>query len=175
MSNEIGLFYGSTTGMTEDIATRIGQIASEKYSVDLTPINIADLDQPTDIFLYNKLIIGTPTWNYGEHQDDWEMLLPKLSETDLTGKTIALFGLGDQVGYPEYYVDAMGMIWEQFKSQGATFVGEWSVEGYEFTQSKALLDDKHFIGLVIDEDCQPELSDDRITEWLAGVLPKLQA
>ena len=174
MNQKIGLFYGSTTGMTEDIAFRIQDYAKELCNIELEAVNIADLDDAKDMFLYDKLIIGTPTWNYGEHQDDWEMILPKLQDCDLSGKTIAMFGLGDQIGYPEYYVDAMGIIWQQFLSQGAKFVGEWSSAGYDFQNSKALKDKDHFVGLVLDEDCQPELSDERIKSWLPSTLALLQ-
>lgn len=175
MSEEIGLFYGSTTGMTEDVAFKIEKIAQEKHGITLTPINIIDLDDPNDMFLYNKLIIGQPTWNYGEYQDDWEMVVDKIAAADLHGKTIAMFGLGDQVGYPEYFLDAMGMLAEQFTAQGANFIGEWPTEGYKFETSKALLKNGNFLGLGIDEDSQPELTDERLEAWLAQILPQFAA
>ncbi len=172
MSEEIGLFYGSTTGMTEDIAFKMEEIAKNQYGVTLTPINIIDLDNPNDMFLHDKLILGIPTWNYGEYQDDWELIIERIADADLSKKTIAMFGLGDQVGYPEYFLDAMGMLAEQLLSQGANFIGEWPTDGYEFENSKALLSNGNFLGLAIDEDSQPEQSDERIEAWLAQILPQ---
>lgn len=170
---EIGLFYGSTTGMTEDVAFRMEAIIQEKFKLDVSAINIIDLDDPRDMFTYKRLIIGMPTWNYGEYQDDWELVVDKIASVDLNGTTIALFGLGDQIGYPEYYLDALGMFAEQLEAQGATFIGEWSTEGYKFERSKALKPNGKFIGLAVDEDSQPEKTDERINAWLAEVIPQL--
>lgn len=175
MSQEIGLFYGSTTGMTEDVAYQIETYAKEKHGISLVPINIIDLDDPKDMFLYKRIILGIPTWNYGEYQDDWELVVDKIASADLTDSVIAIFGLGDQVGYPEYYLDAMGMLAEQLASQGASFVGEWPAEGYKFESSKALKDNGCFIGLGLDEDSEPEKTQERLEAWLDLVLPQLQA
>lgn len=170
----IGLFYGSTTGMTEDVAFRMEALLQEQYGLDVSAINIIDLDDPKDMFLMDKIILGMPTWNYGEYQDDWEMVIDKISDADLTGKTIALFGLGDQVGYPEYYLDAMGMLHEQLAAQGARFIGEWPSEGYRFERSKALRADGKFMGLALDEDSEPEKTEARIQQWLAQIVPLLK-
>lgn len=175
MSENIGLFYGSTTGMTEDVAFQIEKIAQEKHGVTLTPINIIDLDDPNDMFLYDHLMLGMPTWNYGEYQDDWEMVVDQIAAADLHGKVIALFGLGDQVGYPEYFLDAMGMLADQLAAQGATFVGEWPADGYKFEASKALQKNGTFIGLGVDEDSEPEKTTERLEAWLSLVLPQLGA
>lgn len=175
MSQEIGLFYGSTTGMTEDVAYQIETYAGEKHDITLVPINIIDLDDPKDMFLYKRIILGIPTWNYGEYQDDWELVVDKIASADLSDTIIAIFGLGDQVGYPEYYLDAMGMLAEQLASQGANFVGEWPAEDYKFESSKALKDNGCFIGLGLDEDSEPEKTQARLEAWLDQVLPQLQA
>lgn len=174
MSEEIGLFYGSTTGMTEDVAFQIEKIAQEKHGVTLTPINIIDLDDPNDMWLYKKIILGMPTWNYGEYQDDWEMVVDQIAAADLHGTTIAMFGLGDQVGYPEYYLDAMGMLGEQLAGQGATFIGQWPIDGYHFQSSKAVKNGQ-FMGLALDEDSEPEKTTERLEKWLAQVLPQFAA
>ena len=53
--------------------------------------------------LYHYLIFGIPTWDYGELQEDWEEMWPELDSLDLSGKEVALYGLGDQQGYPEWF------------------------------------------------------------------------
>lgn len=174
MSQEIGLFYGSTTGMTEDVAFSIERIAKEVHGLALTPINIIDLDDPNDMFLYKRLILGMPTWNYGEYQDDWEMVVDQITSADLSEHLIAMFGLGDQIGYPEYFLDAMGMLAEQLKEQGASFIGQWPIDDYSFEASKAIIDGQ-FIGLAIDEDSEPEKTEARLIKWLEQVLPQLSA
>ena len=175
MSQEIGFFYGSTTGMTEDVAYRIEAYIKEKHGLKIVPINIIDLDDPNDMFLYKRIILGMPTWNYGEYQDDWEQVVDKIASANLDGTVIAMFGLGDQIGYPEYYLDALGMIGEQLSAQGATFIGEWPTDGYKFTSSKAVKANGKFIGLALDEDSQPEKTQERLEAWVDQVLPQLLA
>lgn len=174
MTATIGFFYGSTTGMTEDIAFQMAQIAKETHNIELAPVNVIDLPDPTAMFACKALIIAMPTWNYGEYQDDWELVMDKISSIDLSAHTIALVGLGDQIGYPDYYLDALGMFAAQMHAQGATLIGEWKAEGYEFSASKALQDNGCFVGLALDEDSQPEYSQERMQGWLEIVLPILQ-
>lgn len=177
MSKTIGLFYGSTTGMTEGIGQNIEEIAAARGIT----VELHDACYVEDIEVlaqYERLILGTSTWYYGEHQGDWEDLLDKIPEDqDFSHMTIALYGLGDQEGYAEYYLDAMGMIAEEFSRRGATVIGEWpNDDSYDFEASKALSDDgEMFIGLALDEDCQDELTEERLAKWLDVVLPTLAA
>ncbi|PIE45640.1 MAG: flavodoxin [Gammaproteobacteria bacterium] len=174
MSKTIGLFYGSTTGMTETIAQNIEQSA-QAVGIDIDLHDVGYVDEIDTLLTYESLILGSPTWFYGEHQDDWEALLDKIPpDADLSHMTVALYGLGDQEGYPEYYLDAMGMIADEFESRGATIVGQWPSDGYEFEASKALRGDV-FVGLALDEDCQEELTEERLVAWLSVVLPALSA
>ena len=122
---------------------------------------------------YQKLIIGTSTWSIGELQEDWDAFMPKLQKMDFTGKTVALFGTGDQVGYPDTFLDGMGMLYETFQYRGAKFIGFWDTKGYDFTSPLPLLDHDHFVGLAIDEDNQPELTDERIEKWCQQIKPQL--
>ncbi|MCG7586580.1 flavodoxin, partial [Photobacterium sp. OFAV2-7] len=114
---------------------------------------------------YDLLILGTPTANYGEMQPDWDCFVPELEDADLSGKKIALFGLGDQVDYPDSFQDAMGDLADLIVEAGGELIGQWPTDGYEFNDSRAVKDDK-FVGLALDEDRQPELTDDRIATWL---------
>ena len=82
----------------------------------------------------------------------------------------ALFGLGDQVGYPEWFLDGLGYLYRQIIVQGADVCGAWPIEGYEFESSEALLDDgQHFAGLALDEENQAELSEARILRWCVAL------
>ncbi|MEZ5530066.1 MAG: flavodoxin FldB [Porticoccaceae bacterium] len=158
----IGLFYGSSTCYTEMVAEKIfaelGEALVDLYNVADTPVSTMDD--------YDLLILGIPTWDYGELQEDWENCWHDLDQLDLTGKTIALFGLGDQVGYPEWFLDALGYLWAKVRNLGANTVGCWPVDSYEFEESKALTEDEHhFVGLAIDDENQFDLTDQRIKTW----------
>lgn len=157
----IGLFFGSDTGNTEAVA---GMIQKELGN-DL--VDVMDIAQSTraDIEKYDLLILGIPTWYYGESQADWDDFLPELDKIDFSTKLVAIFGCGDQEDYAEYFLDAMGTLRDAITAKGATIVGYWPTDSYQFEASKALVDDKHFVGLGIDEDRQPELTGERVTQW----------
>jgi len=159
---KIGLFYGSTTCYTE--------IAAEKIQSQFKD-NVVELHNLKDIPLakseeFDILIYGISTWDYGELQEDWECHWSEISDLDLNGKIVALFGMGDQIGYTDWFQDALGMLHEQVVAQGAYIIGYWPNTGYEFNASKALNNDKtQFVGLSLDEDNQYNDSEERINLW----------
>ena len=166
-SGTTGFYYGSTTGTTQLVAEKM-QAFAKLAGITLEPVNISELTQPQELLAYSQLILGVPTWNVGQLQDDWLLLLPKLEQLDFSGKRVALFGLGDQLGYPDNFLDALGVLGKKLQERGANLVGRWSAEDYAFTHSKALVDD-HFIGLGLDEYNQESKTDSRIAQWLGQV------
>merc|ERR1712176_1584169 len=65
-----------------------------------------------DITGGDSLIIGAPTWHTdadeqrsGTAWDDW--LYDTLPNLDVSGKKIAIFGVGDQESYSDYYCDGL--------------------------------------------------------------------
>ena len=164
--DKIGLFYGTYTGITGMIAEKIADELG-RDNVDLHNI-CCDGEQMDK---YDKLIIGTSTWSIGELQEDWDNFMPKLQTMHFEGKTVALFGTGDQVGYPDTIHYGMGMLYETFQFRGAKFIGFWPTVGYDFTSPLPLLDHDHFVGLAIDEDNQSDLTDERIKKWCEQIRP----
>ncbi|MCG9886388.1 MAG: flavodoxin FldA [Cyanobacteria bacterium] len=160
---KIGLFYGTQTGNTETLAEKIQAALGGDAVVDLHDVSDADVD---DFAPYDCVIVGCPTWNIGELQSDWEGLYEELDEVSFQGKKVAYFGPGDQVGYADNYLDAMGILEEKISSLGGQTVGLWPIAGYDFSESKAQRGDR-FVGLALDEDNQPELTDERIAAWTA--------
>jgi len=157
---QVGLFYASSTGNTESVAEAI----QGKLGSDVTLYNLASCDV-SQMAEYSHLILGASTWGEGELQDDWEGAFDALGEMDFSGKTVALFGLGDQEGYDENFLDAMGIIHDKLVEKGAKCVGYTSTEGFEHSESKAEIDGK-FCGLAIDEDNQDDLTEERIDSWV---------
>lgn len=162
----IALIYGSTTGNTEDIAKEIQQLLGEEL-VDLHDVKDTGLEI---LDAYDQFVFAIPTWDYGEVQEDWAEVWEELDTYDMSGKIVAFVGLGDQYGYAEWFLDAMGMLHDKVVARGATAVGYWPVDGYEFDESKALTEDKkQFVGLGIDQDGQDELTEERLEKWCAQV------
>ncbi len=114
---------------------------------------------------FDHIIMGVATWFDGELPNFWDEFVPALEELDLTGKKIALFGLGDQKGYPENFLDGVGIMAKILEEQGATLVGFTSSEGYEFESSKALRNDQ-FMGLAIDYENQGSMNKERVAAWV---------
>jgi flavodoxin I len=173
---KIGIFFGTDTGRTRLIAK---QIAKKLGDAAAAPVNIGRTTLE-DFLAYDALIVGSPTLGDGElpgqsvglSQPSWEEFLPQLAGADLSGKTIAIFGLGDQKKYAEEFVDAIGLLHDAFVAAGARVVGRWPTAGYEFTASQAV-DGDDFLGLALDQHHQPVLTEARIDTWLAQIRPEL--
>lgn len=161
---KVGIFYGTSTGNTEDVANQIKNALGDvvEHVKNVTEIVAADLT------VCEVLILGVPTWHIGEMQDDWAKILPELDALNFNGKKLAIFGLGDQKGYPDTYVDAMGELLEKFEKTGAKLYGLWPTEGYKFTASKGLRDNK-FMGLVIDIENQANQTEARVKAWVKQI------
>lgn len=159
---KIGLFFGSTTGNTQDIAERIQKEFGGEDVVTLHEISEVEDNEFED---YENIIIACPTWDIGQLQSDWEGYYPELDEVDFSGKKVAYFGTGDQVGYADNFQDAMGMLEEKISELGGKTVGYWSTDGYEHNESQAIRNGK-FVGLALDEDNQDDLTDERISNWV---------
>lgn len=165
---KIGIFYGSTGGNTEMVAQNI-QEALGVENADLHDVASASAD---DLQKYDHLILGTSTWGDGDLQDDWDIFISELDKTDLAGKKIALFGLGDQEIYPDTFVDGMGIIYEKVIEKGAAVLGFWHNNGYNFDNSTAVKGES-FVGLVIDEDNESEKTDDRVKKWIEQLIKEM--
>ncbi len=159
---KIGLFYGSDEGNTQAVAERIAHRLGREV-VDI--YDIAEVTQ-LDFMRYEQLILGIPTWDFGQIQSDWEEFWDDLGAIDFGGKTVALFGLGDQFGYGDYFLDAMGMMHDVIAQSGPHRIGYWPTTGYEFEASKAVTEEgDQFVGLAIDEDQQEDLTAERLDRW----------
>ncbi|MEM9777674.1 MAG: flavodoxin [Chloroflexota bacterium] len=162
------IFYGSSTGSTELLAEHVQSAWSAAHGETPPIVNVGDMSELSNLLDNDRLLIGIPTWNIGKMQDDWEIVYPQLDSVDLTGKQIAIFGVGDQYGYPENFQDAMGILGRKFQERGAKLVGYTSTEGYEHDYSDAL-EDGRFMGLAIDDVNQPDLTAGRIKQWVNQV------
>ena len=158
---QIGIFYGSTTGNTEKIATLIQRGFGEENAV----LYNVDISEKEDVEKYKYLVFGVSTWGVSDLQDDFEDFLEILEEVDFTGKKVALFGLGDQSTYTETFVDAMGILYDALKKMNVTIVGSVSTKGYSFTGSMAVVKGK-LVGLAIDEEFESHLTNERVKSWV---------
>lgn len=155
-----GVFYGSTTGTTESvartIAEKLGIPSSDVYNVSKMTADVAGS--------YEALILGTSTWGDGELQDDWYDGIKVLKNANLSGKTIALFGCGDSESYSDTFCDGMGILFEDLKDSGCSFVGAVPDSDYTYASSMAAAGGK-FVGLALDDVNESDRTDARVSAW----------
>ena len=168
MDLSMAIFYGSSTGNTENAAEKIKQ---EMDGLIAHMEDVANIEDPSIIAEHDLIFFGVSTWNIGEMQDDWADFIPKMEGLDLSGKKVCFFAMGDATGYPYNFLDAMGELWQAVKTLGSPqLIGVWPTEDYEFDESQAMHDENHFLGLGLDDDNESEKTDDRIHEWLIKVI-----
>ena len=157
----IKLIYGSDTGNTELVTEDLVKLLD---NIEVT--TVADLT-PED-WEYDNFILGIPTWYDGELQSDWEEYFEEFKTIDFTGKKVAIFGLGDQLGYEEWFCDGIGILAKEILKNGGTVIGYTTKdESYDFeTTPKSIIKDDMFYGLCIDEDNQGELTQERLKNWV---------
>ena len=169
--SKIGLFFGPEKGSVHRVAEKV-KAALGDQNVEMISVNDA---KPSDLVKYDSIIfgistVGKETWDSNYSNTDWSKFFPNISKVDFSGKTVAIFGLGDHVTYSSYFVNAMGMLAKDLLKNGATIVGKVDPSGYEFDDSEAIFDGM-FIGLPIDEDFEPELTDERVASWTKSIKP----
>ena len=158
---KIGIFYGSTTGVTEAVAERI----AKKLGVASADVHNVGSATAADAVGYDALLLGTSTWGAGEMQDDWYQGVKLLKSTGLEGKMAAVFGCGDSASYSDTFCGGMAELYNAAKDAGATMIGEVPVDGYTYDDSEAVVDGK-FLGLALDEVNEDDKSDERIDAWI---------
>ena len=160
----IKLIYGSDTGNTELVTEDIIKLLD---NVEVTTVG----DLTPEDWDYDRFILGIPTWYDGELQSDWEEYFEEFQTIDFTDKTVAIFGLGDQLGYEEWFCDGIGILAEVVLKNGGTVIGYTDKdESYDFeTTPKSIIKDNVFYGLCIDEDNQGELTQERLSKWVEQI------
>lgn len=157
------IYFATTTGKTEDIAHRLAALLGSASVVD-----VADVADSTAFVNDQALICCLPTWNTGA--DDlrsgtaWDSHLEAIEALPMNSKPVAILGLGDSSSYGDYFCDAMEELYRAFQKAGATMVGQVSTEGYSFSGSRSVVNGQ-FCGLPIDEDSEPDLTDQRLQRW----------
>ncbi len=163
-SMTVGIYFATTTGKTEDIAERLHGLLGAADA----PKDISDVDDLSEFSGHDGIICGIPTWNTGADSERsgtaWDSILEDISELDLNGKKVAIFGLGYSSTYTENYCDAMEELHRHFQQAGASMVGYVNKTDYTFDESKSVVGEQ-FCGLPLDEDSESDMTDDRISQW----------
>ncbi|TAJ15007.1 flavodoxin [Marinilabiliaceae bacterium JC017] len=163
----IGIFFGPEKGSVEKAARKIAQEFGEEKA-DLIPVKGAEV---VDLEKYDKLVFGLSTigktnWD-SEHKDiDWDVFSSKLKSVNWTNKSVAIYSLGDQITYPQHFVDAIGWMYDRLMPLDVKVVGFVDPEGYKFEASEGFRNGL-FMGLPLDEDTESDKTDVRISHWVS--------
>jgi flavodoxin I len=164
--NKLLLIYWPEGGNVETIALKLRE---KLMGVDITKRTVTDVTvddmESNDNWIIGGSTVGSHVWEDADDSNKWVEFFKMLDVVDMTKKTVAFYGLGDHILYPNHFVDGLGVFQEEFGSRNAKIVGKWPTEGYNFTDSEGV-DDDMFYGLALDEDHEDELTDQRLDKWL---------
>lgn len=166
--SKIGIFFGSTSGNTEELAQQVAKV----FDIDNANVHNVDSVEATEAQNYDVLLLGSSTWGVGDLQDDWEDFLPKLAKEDLNGKKVAFFGCGDSFGHSDTFCNSLAKIKEGLADSGATFIGAISKEGYSYDETECEEGD-NVIGLLTDIDNEEDKTPERLEKWVTSVKASL--
>lgn len=170
--SKTAIFFGPLDGAVHRVAKKVrDEIGADK--VEMVPVKdatVADLEK-YDKIIFGISTVGSETWHSTYSNADWGKFLPEIEKARYDGKTLAIFGLGDHITYARTFVDHIGLLANALKKNGAELVGKVPAGEYEFEDSKAVEGDK-FMGLPVDEDFEPELTDERVKKWVKQIAPE---
>ena len=156
---KIGLFYGTTGGRTTGVVDEFDFNLRDEVEIFDVANGIEKIKE------FDNLILVTPSYGFGELEAHWEAVIEDLKKIDLTDKTLALVGLGSQTTFGESFVGALEVLYKIIIKNGGKIIGLTSTDGYHFEECEAIVEGK-FMGLVLDEENQDDMTPDRIYEWL---------
>jgi len=161
---DTGIFYSFRSVKTGQQVKKIIKLLGNDQ-VETVDVDVVTRDQ---FMKFTNFILAVPTWFDGELPNYWDEFLPAIEDEDFKGKNFAIFGGGDQKGYPENFVDGIGLMTEFIEERGGNVVGFTSTEGYEFEGSRAQRGNQ-FTGLALDIENQAALSNERIEKWVESL------
>jgi len=169
--SKIAIFFGPEKGAVNRVADKVAEaIGTDKVEMVLVK-NATHKDlEKNDKIIFGISTVGKESWQSTYSNLDWAKFLPEIGKARYEGKILAIFGLGDHVTYSTTFVDHIGLLAKELINNGAQLVGQVPTDDYEYDESEAVVDGK-FLGLPVDEDFEPELTDERIQNWIEQIRP----
>jgi len=167
---KIAIFFGPLDGSVHRIAKLVAsKIGPEKVDlIHIASATTSDLEKFTKI-IFGISTVGKDSWQQKFDNTDWSHFFPIVAAFNFTGKKVAIFGLGDHITYAYHFVDSIGLLGKVVQKQGGEIFGRVSTVGYTFQDSDAIVEGQ-FIGLPVDEDFEPELTEERVSVWIDSLM-----
>jgi Flavodoxins len=151
----------------------LGQVAAlVSLEFDLHEITVKTLSEfvPEDFEGIKLCILGTS--DYGNEDERWNLFFKSIKNLKLKGCKFAFFALGNQIWYPNRFVDVLGYFKRKVEAMGCKVIGDWPTAGYHFNKSEGSNGDM-FYGLALDQGTQSDRTSKRIKEWTAAIKSKI--
>lgn len=159
------LLYWGTGGNVEKAAKKVYSMFDQK-TIDIADVVSFDMETIDNyqLLIFGGSTIGAENWMDAKADNEWNRFFRNMEKHEPLAFKTAFFGLGDQVLYPDHFVDGLGVFQEEMDELNIPIIGQWPVAGYSFTDSDGMKND-HFYGLALDLDNEPDLSNERIKAW----------
>lgn len=158
MSRKVAIVYGTNRGNSKVVAEKIAAKIPGAEVFNISDIHVDELAP------FDYLILGTSTIGHGELIKPWKEKIDELGKFDFTGKTVALFGLGNARYHGDTFAQGVSHLYnflkDKVKLEGAT-----PTDGYVFETTHSVVDGK-FVGLIVDQDNESDKTDARVDAWL---------
>ncbi len=156
---KIGIFYGTTTGTTLEVAEKI----ADRLGVNPQDVHDVANTAPSAVGDYDVLLIGASTWGDGDLQEDMATFLDGLQALDLREKEVAIFGCGDD-SMRDTFCNSVGKIYHKLHDAHPMFIAPFNNKGYDYSKSESDFEGI-VVGLCIDNVNHPDETDARIDAW----------
>lgn len=166
--SKTALIFSPEGGNVNSVTDMLGELIGMD-KVDIFPakdVEEGDLNDYDQLILLGSTV-GTDHWSNETIIDEWPGFYNKVKDIPFEDKKVAIVGLGNSFLYPSHFADGMAAHCEKLKNLNARVLGRVEAKGYDFTDSESLDEDGYFCGLAIDEDNEPELTKERLENWLS--------
>lgn len=119
---KVKIIYGTAGGNTEVVCEKVAEVlTSAGHGVELLKAKVM---KPENIGDFDLLILASPTYGYGLLEDYIEKFLDEFeaSEVSLKDKKCSIIGLGDPKYDSDYHLEAIRVLNEFLKRQGASML-----------------------------------------------------
>ncbi len=164
---KIVLLYWGIGGNVESVANKVYNMFDSEV-IDM--FDVASFEFNTlenyDLMILGHSTTGAENWNDAESDNEWNRFFRKIEANGNINILAASFALGNQILYPNHFVDGLGIYKEEMDKLNIKTIGYWPSADYKFTDSTGEKDGL-FYGLALDVDNETKLSNNRISEWTA--------
>ena len=166
---KIILLYWGLGGNVERTANQIYNLFDPE-TIDISDVVSFDVNNlgKYELMILGHSTIGAEDWQEAKADNEWNAFFRRLEGIGKTNIIAASFGLGDQVLYPDHFVDSLGIYKEEMDNMNIPTIGSWPTAGYKYTDSDGEKDGA-FFGLALDVDNEPELSQERMEKWTSEI------